>query len=124
MLVLDDEPFLARLSAQVLKQHYDVDVFHQGASALEALKSVTYACVVSDVSMPSMSGMEFYRRAIAIQPRIERRFLFYTGSPEAILIPGIPHLIKSVEVYRLREVVSSLACLETISGYPSTGTTL
>ena len=63
ILVLDDEPALTKLLVIILeRQGYTVRGFTSPLEALESLQQFRPDAIISDVSMPSMSGLEFCRR--------------------------------------------------------------
>lgn len=61
-LVDDDENILTSVSMYLEGEGYDVRKFHDGASALEALKASPPDLAVFDVKMPRMDGIELLRR--------------------------------------------------------------
>jgi two-component system KDP operon response regulator KdpE len=63
ILVVDDEPQLARVLRTGLKTHgYDVRVAADGVSALETFGDWPPDLVVTDLAMPNMGGLELCRR--------------------------------------------------------------
>jgi two-component system response regulator ChvI len=61
-LVDDDENILTSVSIFLEGEGYEVRKFHDGASALEVLKSDPPDLAVFDVKMPRMDGLELLRR--------------------------------------------------------------
>ena len=61
-LVDDDENILTSVSMFLEGEGYEVRKFHDGASALEVLKSDPPDLAVFDVKMPRMDGLELLRR--------------------------------------------------------------
>lgn len=61
-LVDDDENILTSVSMYLEAEGYDVRKFHDGVSALEALKVSPPDLAVFDVKMPRMDGIELLRR--------------------------------------------------------------
>ncbi len=62
VLLVDDEPTILRAySALLLKAGYDVEKAADGAEALGRLRSQSFDVIVSDISMPRMSGLDFLR---------------------------------------------------------------
>jgi two-component system response regulator ChvI len=61
-LVDDDENILTSVSMYLEAEGYDVRKFHDGVSALEALKASPPDLAVFDVKMPRMDGIELLRR--------------------------------------------------------------
>ena len=59
ILVVDDETNISRLVSQLLTvKGYDSRVCNSGAQALAAIAAEEFALVISDISMPGMSGIE------------------------------------------------------------------
>lgn len=61
-LVDDDENILTSVSMYLEAEGYDVRKFHDGVTALEALKASPPDLAVFDVKMPRMDGIELLRR--------------------------------------------------------------
>jgi len=81
-MLVDDDDNLRGIVAKLLAALAGVEVvsFSSGDAALNALAATpgAFDFVVSDLDMPAMSGIEFCRRAHAIQPRL--KVLLATGS--------------------------------------------
>jgi CheY-like chemotaxis protein len=61
--VVDDEPGVRTMLRRVLRNaSYDVVTFGSGAEFLDALGEQAPACVILDVHMPGMSGLEVLSR--------------------------------------------------------------
>jgi DNA-binding NtrC family response regulator len=43
-------------------------------------KDYFFNVVISDIDMPVMSGLEFYQKAVEMDPEIRRHFLFCSGN--------------------------------------------
>lgn len=80
ILVVDDEEMISDVIAAALDNEGAVDVARNGEEALEKLRGNYYAAIVSDVDMPVMNGMDFYRLASKTYPNMAKRFIFFTGS--------------------------------------------
>ena len=78
-LVVDDHAPLRRLVASLLARRGAVDTATEGSEALERLREHFHECIVTDIRMPGMDGLELYRRAVEYDPHMKRRFLFYSG---------------------------------------------
>jgi len=84
ILVVDDDENIRDLCSEVLRvAGYHVDTARHGLEGLERLRdsSFRYDLVISDMNMPELGGMEFYRAAVEDSPGLKDRFLFVTGDP-------------------------------------------
>jgi len=64
ILVVDDDPALLRLVALLLRtEEYEVEVASGGNQALQILQTSRPVAILLDLSMPVMSGREFYTAA-------------------------------------------------------------
>jgi CheY-like chemotaxis protein len=80
VLVVDDEPMLGELAERLLAREFEVRVATDARAALDLLlQGEGFDVVLSDVSMPEMSGMELYERAVSSRPELRSRFVFMTG---------------------------------------------
>ncbi len=62
LLIVDDDVQLTKLVKQFLEQHhFDVDVLHNGESAVQWLQQYTPALIVLDVMLPEMDGLSVCR---------------------------------------------------------------
>ena len=63
LLYAEDEKSLARaVSAILVRNHYSVDVVHDGESALDYLETGNYDGAILDVMMPKLDGFAVLRR--------------------------------------------------------------
>ncbi|MBI5071082.1 MAG: response regulator [Deltaproteobacteria bacterium] len=87
VLVVDDQPQMARSTARCLAETFAVTVCLSGDEALDLLRrGEAYDAVVCDLMMPQMSGSALQERVAARWPGLASRFVFLTGGafgPEA-----------------------------------------
>jgi two-component system cell cycle sensor histidine kinase/response regulator CckA len=78
-LVLDDEPEVRRFVTRVLQMAgYTTEEFADGIDALYAIASgARFELVVTDVRMPLMSGPEFVKELLRLDPEV--KVLYLTG---------------------------------------------
>jgi two-component system NtrC family sensor kinase len=83
VLIVEDEVVVQRLMQEVLSTTFGcrVDLANDGGQALALAEREDYALIVSDVKMPRVGGIEFYRRLQATRPGLARRIVFVTGQP-------------------------------------------
>jgi len=68
VLYLDDESPLLDIFSQMFSDEYDVRTASTLAEARQLLKSCTPAIIISDWSMPEVSGLDFLREAAEACP--------------------------------------------------------
>jgi len=71
ILFIDDEPMLARMGKKILERlGYVVEVYEDGANALAALRlrPGDFELVITDLTMPGMTGLEVAEEALRIRP--------------------------------------------------------
>ena len=62
ILVADDEPEMTMVLEDLLRrEHYSVDVVHDGQAALDYGLAENYDCLVLDVMMPKLDGIQVLR---------------------------------------------------------------
>lgn len=81
VLVVDDEPLLARSLSRLLGGEHDVVAVSSGLAALELLRTgERFDVLLCDLRMPGMSGIELYERVGASMPEVTERMVFFTGA--------------------------------------------
>ena len=79
VLVVDDEAGVRRIMARTLTRYGgDVTQAQSGPEALERIKQDEFDVLVTDISMPEMTGIELVRRVKAL--RVPSPVLFVTGA--------------------------------------------
>jgi CheY-like chemotaxis protein len=69
ILIVDDDKRMTRTLADILSlAGHHVTEAHSGPGALEKIQSQAFDCVLTDVRMPEMDGVELHRRLRAVQP--------------------------------------------------------
>ena len=79
VLVIEDEPALARALAEELGLVHDVDVAGGGPAALALLATKRFDAVLCDLRMPGTSGEALFSDVEARDPAQAARFVFMTG---------------------------------------------
>ena len=81
ILVVDDEPLIRDLLTEILQRAgHQVDTACDGAQACQQVRGERYDLVITDVGMPRMSGIDFYRKLVELRPEMEGRIIFATGN--------------------------------------------
>jgi DNA-binding NarL/FixJ family response regulator len=80
LCIEDDRETAALIAEELLDRGYDVTVSHDGREGLAAILRIMPDLVLSDISMPAMSGFELLGRLIALAPRFSYMpFVFLTA---------------------------------------------
>lgn len=83
ILIVDDEPAIAGFLKMLFEDQAEVHIARNGQEALTLVNNQFFDVILTDVKMPVMDGVEFYRKASELVPDIGRRFLFFSGSSES-----------------------------------------
>lgn len=95
ILIVDDEVANLRLLERLFRREYNVITATSGAEALELLRLHDIALIISDQRMPSMTGIEFLKRAAEMRPHTVRIIL--TGYTD---VTSLVEAINSGVVYK------------------------
>ena len=80
VLFADDETHLQELiRADLTRRGYTVTVCPDGPTAVAVLERESFDCLIADIDMPGMNGIEVIRRARELRPEIE--LVIMTGKP-------------------------------------------
>ncbi|MEZ4483553.1 MAG: response regulator [Syntrophotaleaceae bacterium] len=80
ILVVEDDVAIANLIASLIRAEAEVVLAEDGAEGLARIRESHFDVVVSDVEMPNLNGIELYQRALAVDPCLGKRFVFFTGT--------------------------------------------
>lgn len=109
LLVVDDEAPLAAAAAQKLTEEgFHVDVAHDGEEGLEKLLAGAYDVVVTDVSMPILTGPEMLTRAQAQSGKLQRCIIIGGYAPDAGAAAGLEHARWMVRPVSLPDLVAAV----------------
>ncbi len=114
ILVVDDEPVVARAMRRMLPDH-EVSIVLDARHALNSFEhSGPYDVVVCDLMMPDISGADLYVQASDRWPDLRNRFLFITGgavtpkAQELLQHPDTRCLHKPVQSDELQAMVEAI----------------
>lgn len=115
ILVVDDEAIIAQLIGDMLSvEGYDVDTAPDGRVALERIGARAYDLILSDLRMPVLDGLGFYRELERSRPELTRRFVFITGTSEhtdyqgLVGELGVPVITKPFDMLELQRVAREM----------------
>ena len=80
VLLVDDEPQVARTMERLLRRDYDTTVAECGRVALDYIsRGEWFDAIVSDVMMPNMTGVDLLEEIERVAPDQARRMIFLSG---------------------------------------------
>src|ERR1700691_3897927 len=80
LCIEDDRETAALIAEELIDRGYAVTVAHDGREGLAAILKIMPDLVLSDISMPAMSGFELLERLTALAPRFSKMpFVFLTA---------------------------------------------
>lgn len=85
ILIVDDEQHILNSINRTLRHDYNVILSLDGKSALQVLREQEVAAILADQRMPGLSGSEFFRQAIKIQPDTTRVLITGYADIEAVV---------------------------------------
>jgi PAS domain S-box-containing protein len=116
VLVVDDEPLIARAIRRMLRGMHDVECVESGEAALARLRAGEHFDVVlCDLMMPVVSGRELYEQVRSMSSPLAERFIFITGgaftaeSSEFAASCPRPLLEKPLDKAQLLRAIASVA---------------
>ena len=112
VLVIDDEPMMARAVQRLLDGEHDVVVSSDPLGAVEQVRAgARFDAILCDLMMPTMSGMDVYEAIARVESEQARRMVFMTGgafTPRAVQFletVANPRIEKPLEHSALRAVL-------------------
>src|SRR5579872_5543379 len=72
LCIEDDRETAALIAEELVDRGYEVILAHDGREGLAAILRIMPDLVLSDISMPAMSGFELLERLVALAPRFAR----------------------------------------------------
>ena len=80
LCIEDDRETAALIAEELVDRGYDVALAHDGREGLAAILRTMPDLVLSDISMPAMSGFELLESLVALAPRFSKMpFVFLTA---------------------------------------------
>lgn len=115
VLIVEDDRSVSAALRRLMHRTHEVALASDGREALELLlRGERFHAIVSDVTMPNMTGIELYEQVARQVPDQTRGFVFLTGGVQgatarALRQTGAPHLEKPVDISELRQTLADLA---------------
>ena len=116
ILIVDDSPTISNLLTALCRDMGSITVVQDGAEALKRVGESYYDAIISDVNMPVMNGLDFYKKAAAADPLIRDRFLFFTAETSTreldfFAAQSVKYLEKPAGISKLKKIVSDIISL-------------
>ncbi len=113
ILVVEDDGLVSEFLRVSLEELGIVDIAWNGEEALKIMGGRHYDVIISDVVMPKIDGVEFFRRATAREPEIRDRFLFLTGflADERLSFlreNNLAHILKPAPIAKIKQYVRDI----------------
>jgi two-component system response regulator AtoC len=127
ILVVDDELNLRRvLSAQLMRDGYDVQTAEDGEQALQVLREHHIDLVISDLRMPKVDGMQLLRRALEMDDALPVVIITAHGTVdtavEALKTGAFDYITKPFDQNEVRTVVRKALKTRDLSATEATRT--
>lgn len=119
ILIVDDDRRMARTLVDILQvKGYHAQEAHSGIEALEMVGAETFDCVLTDIRMPEMNGVELYQAIKAKHPDLPVVMMTaYTADDlvrEGLEQGAVACLTKPLDINMLLNFLSSLRMERTI----------
>jgi CheY-like chemotaxis protein len=113
VLLVADSKTTVDLFTAILKDKAMVDGAAGGQEALAKMGADSFTAVITDVRVPVISGIEFYKKAVEAYPNINEQVLFFTADDDAEQIAffrenNLKYLIKPVPIRVIRKEVADI----------------
>jgi CheY-like chemotaxis protein len=124
ILIVENHAGVLDLLNAVLSGEVSIDAAANGKEGLEKVKGFFFDVVITDLNMPVMDGIDFYKEASRFDPRIADRFLFLAGLPddravEFFKLHRLPYLTKPMRISEITKAVKEIRDLHARSTSPS-----
>jgi len=113
ILIVDSEPAILRFLSSVFQTRFSIETARDGEDALEKTEANNFDVIISDLTLPVLSGIEWYLSALKNDPGIGNRVLFLSGETTAdtrrfIQDQNLAFLDKPVTLAEITTAVSRL----------------
>jgi CheY-like chemotaxis protein len=93
VLIVDDEEYVGEALGRSLRQKYSSTSVTSGRDALAVLATTRVDIILCDITMPEMTGEDFYAEVAALFPEALSKIVFMAAS---ILSDGVIPFLSSV----------------------------
>ncbi|VAV83018.1 hypothetical protein MNBD_DELTA01-673 [hydrothermal vent metagenome] len=115
ILVVDDEPTLLEfLDIYLSEEGYRVERASNGLEAIKMTEVRDYDAIITDVMMPVMDGIGFYKKLAATSPHLADKVIFisgYIGKDKASFIKKTGRKLLP-KPFQITDITSALADIQ------------
>ncbi len=113
ILIVDDDPAIVYFLKAILEEDGTVETAENGQEVLQLTKRHYFDVIISDIDMPILNGIEFYKKASAMDYNIGKRFLFISAEPSPEDVDffdknNLTYMIKPVLVNEMEEAIHNI----------------
>jgi two-component system chemotaxis response regulator CheY len=113
-LVVEDEPAIRLLWERLLQHRGKVESANNGREGLEKTNRSFFDVIITDIDMPVMNGLDFFRQATLHNEGLRKHFVFCTGNvtaevSEVASSHQIPLLRKPFTIEQMFETVDRVS---------------
>jgi CheY-like chemotaxis protein len=113
ILIVEDHQALREFLRDILSPEGAVSTATNGKEGLELVTEQRFDIILSDVQMPVLDGIDFYRRALLHDAGLKERFLFITADPTREHLAffkqnNLRHVLKPVPIGELQKAVHTI----------------
>jgi CheY-like chemotaxis protein len=80
ILIVDDSESITRVLSAMLHDEGNVYTAINGMDALSKFPTKHFDVIISDIEMPFMNGIDFYKNVTILHPYYKEHFLFFSGT--------------------------------------------
>ncbi len=123
VLIIDDDVELLDVLQEIVSTNHDCLAFTNAQAALDILKeNNTFDCIICDLMMPKMSGLQFYNALKQTAPHYLNRVIILTGgsfteeTDNFLNLPEITVLEKPIDTTLLLKAIQSFVIQNSSNG--------
>ncbi len=110
ILIVEDSKPLVDFLSKLLEKEGSIDTANDGLEGLVKLGTTYYDAIISDVTMPNLDGISFYKEAHKNDPNIRERFIYFTATNDKTHLAffkenDLVYLTKPLGVHEIKKAV-------------------
>jgi len=121
ILIVDDHEPIVELMTAVLEGEGTVTTARNGQEGYELVAKEYYDVIVTDIDMPVMDGIDFYKKAVAFDRNLRERFLFFSSTYDDEHLRFLKEnnlrlLKKPADIHDIRKTVRAIFSMPALNG--------